>query len=171
MVKYECHICGDDVGGKSSAMMHIRVEHRGSDIDFEILECPWCGIEFYASAANAEDRRFCSSTCQGEWVSEYRSDKDSPRWKGGQVEYGDNWVKARRRALERDEFYCQICGLQKGESHIRIEVHHIVPVRLFDQPEEANRLSNLVALCSRCHGKWEGMPVLPVTDYRPEVRA
>lgn len=83
------------------------------------------------------------------------------RWKGHDsthLNYGAGWGRARRLARERDEV-CQHCG--HGGDERRLEVHHIVPVRHFRRApdtsmSEAHALSNLVLLCSRCHGLAEG---------------
>ena len=61
----------------------------------------------------------------------------------------------RDRVRERDGV-CQHCG-HDGSDH-RLEVHHIVPVRLFRESDErditeAHDPDNLVLLCNRCHGK------------------
>jgi 5-methylcytosine-specific restriction endonuclease McrA len=60
---------------------------------------------------------------------------------------------ARRQVRRRDEV-CQNCG-EDGQDG-RLEVHHIVPFRLFDQSNEtgkrdAHALENLVLLCRPCH--------------------
>lgn len=69
--------------------------------------------------------------------------------------YGRDWKQTRRRALERDGFTCQDCGL-KNDEHLHergtsLHVHHIVPISAFDEPSEGNDLSNLVSLCVECH--------------------
>ena len=42
-----------------------------------------------------------------------------------------------------------------AESDRSHDVHHIKPFRSFHSPEQANRLNNLVTLCSRCHHRAE----------------
>ena len=74
--------------------------------------------------------------------------------------YGDEWQSIREDVLERDNYCCQDCGLTHSEHQRRddlfppnkgLHVHHIRPFRLFDSPEEANQLDNLIALCADCH--------------------
>lgn len=82
------------------------------------------------------------------------------RWDGGgDPYYGKNWHKQRRKTLRRDEFECQNCGMGEEEHEesygMGLDVHHIVPVREFEEKEEANRLDNLVALCRNCHNRLE----------------
>ncbi len=73
------------------------------------------------------------------------------------VDYGPNWEKQRRRALERDGYRCRRCGVPHTPER-PLHVHHIRPFRSFgylpginDAYREANRLENLITLCSRCH--------------------
>ncbi|MBO0844579.1 MAG: HNH endonuclease [Nocardioides sp.] len=53
------------------------------------------------------------------------------------------WKTLRRRVLERDRHTCQACG------HPAEEVDHVVA----PQHGGSHDLSNLVALCSSCHGR------------------
>ncbi len=73
------------------------------------------------------------------------------------LDYGPNWSAQRRRALERDGYRCQRCGAPHTPER-PLHVHHIRPFRTFgyipgvnDAYREANRLDNLITLCSRCH--------------------
>lgn len=73
--------------------------------------------------------------------------------------YGVNWYEMRQQALQRDRFRCQDCGMEQSEHRDEygrgLDVHHIMPVRQFDTPEDANILLNLITLCRDCHRKWE----------------
>mgnify|MGYP002760721558 FL=1 len=57
----------------------------------------------------------------------------------------ESWAQIRKKALERDEYECQYCGVE--EPVAMLEVHHIIPVRL----DGGDELENLVTLCQRCH--------------------
>jgi 5-methylcytosine-specific restriction endonuclease McrA len=78
----------------------------------------------------------------------------------GHLEYGPDWPKQRARALRRDAWKCQECGLTmnahrsiwNGEG---LHVHHVEKLREFDTPEAANRLENLLTVCRRCHHLFE----------------
>jgi 5-methylcytosine-specific restriction endonuclease McrA len=80
----------------------------------------------------------------------------NPNWRGGYSRYyGAEWALARDQVRKRDRI-CQHCGHDGTDR--RLEVHHIVPVRLFREAEDvdvsrAHQLDNLVLLCNRCHGK------------------
>jgi len=70
---------------------------------------------------------------------------------------GERWEEARKAALARDRV-CQDCGTDED-----LHVHHIRPVRTFEDYQDAHGLSNLVVLCSTCHPKWEGRRERPNT--------
>jgi len=116
----------------------------------------------------------CSDKCKAEFHKrneEVRRDRISaaftgnkhPNWQGGRNRYrGENWTRQRRLARIRDKCSCQRCGMSKKEIKRKFgslpEVHHIKPYREFDNNWElANRLENLVCLCSSCHQltEWE----------------
>lgn len=91
------------------------------------------------------------------------------RWEGGNDPYyGANWHDRRRAALERDDYRCQRCDISNKTSKQRysmaLDVHHIVPLREFDDPESANDLDNLVALCRACHNAVESSSLGGVDD-------
>ena len=93
-----------------------------------------------------------------ERMSAARTGAQNPQWKGGVSDsYGAGWGKARERVRERDDV-CQHCGCEGDER--QLDVHHIVPFRLFEQADEtptgkAHELGNLVLLCRPCHRKAE----------------
>ncbi|PSQ39473.1 hypothetical protein BRD13_02840 [Halobacteriales archaeon SW_5_70_135] len=78
----------------------------------------------------------------------------------GHLDYGANWAEQRERALRRDEWKCQECGLTMGAHRCiwdgeGLHVHHVEKLRAFDSTEAANRLENLRTLCRRCHHRVE----------------
>lgn len=80
---------------------------------------------------------------------------------GVSEEYGRNWQNERGKALDRDRWCCQSCGMGQDE-HVEkfgnsLEVHHIIPISEFDEPEEANFGENLITLCRPCHVRWENI--------------
>lgn len=85
-----------------------------------------------------------------------RGGEEHPNWRGGhEPYYGPNWLKQRRKTLERDHHICQVCGApENGKEH---DVHHIIPFKEFGLKlyQEANRLKNLATLCHRCHTSLE----------------
>lgn len=119
--------------------------------------CPECGNVFKEIRANLKTgRRFCSMDCKNRFHSKEMF-KD-----GGARYYGPNWYAQRRAARDRDNHTCQICSRTREDEGRNMPVHHIKRFADFGydpfQNEnylEANQLSNLVTLCSRCHGRLE----------------
>lgn len=103
----------------------------------------------------------CSNECRREWLSEAFSGDGHPNWAGGGNEaYGPGWNQVRTAALERDDYECVNCGKSKAVIGRNPDVHHIVPVRLFDAHDEltvedAHHLENVVCLCVTCHRRAE----------------
>jgi 5-methylcytosine-specific restriction endonuclease McrA len=89
-------------------------------------------------------------------MSESTAGEANPNWRGGyDGRYGPVWGPARDTVVERDEI-CQNCGEDGNER--QLQVHHIIPVRAFRDSSDvsladAHDLSNLVLLCTQCHGK------------------
>lgn len=61
---------------------------------------------------------------------------------------GEDWLEARKFALERDKYICQDCG---KTNKLRMDVHHLIP---WEETHD-NRLENLITLCRSCHIKRE----------------
>ncbi len=79
--------------------------------------------------------------------------RESGAWTNDPNDYGPDWPKIRERVRARDGYCCQVCGLlEDGRQH---DVHHKIPFRQFPSAEQANRLDNLITLCSNCHRKAE----------------
>lgn len=85
-------------------------------------------------------------------------------WKGGVSSeeerrmHGWEWRRRASECYARDKHICQDCGvlcvggvLAREQPSRKIQAHHIIPRRHGGGDE----LSNLVTLCSRCHGKRE----------------
>jgi hypothetical protein len=115
--------------------------------------CDYCGEEGDVLEASVDEkpRRFCSNDCLSAWVSENGGDGDYDHWYGGQGGYYGKWYSVRKQALERDDYQCQRCGKTESEMGRTPDVHHIIPVRTFDDEQDAHRLLNLVCLCRSCH--------------------
>lgn len=73
----------------------------------------------------------------------------------GPSNYFGRWSRSRNRALERDDYCCQICGRGPEELGQNPDVHHIKPLRSFEDPQDAHYIDNLVALCRACHQRVE----------------
>jgi DEAD/DEAH box helicase domain-containing protein len=77
----------------------------------------------------------------------------SGAWSNDPNDYGPGWNRLREAVRARDGYRCQVCGApENGRQH---DVHHKVPFKSFTSIAEANRMDNLVTLCSACHRQAE----------------
>lgn len=121
--------------------------------------CEMCGSDFRRnrSALAKGSATLCSRECHRMWLSKSFTGEGHPNWKGGGNEaYGQGWAAARRRALDRDDYTCVVCGTTKDEIGRNPDVHHIVHVRTFIETPGAEKIDahaprNLVTLCVTCH--------------------
>lgn len=110
--------------------------------------CPQCGKHFQV-AKMQKTRKFCSQDCYHTW----NSGENHPLYTGTRDKYyGPNWYAQGRKARKRDGYRCQCCRITETKLGRKLDVHHIEPFRSFrGDYKRANRLSNLISLCSSCH--------------------
>lgn len=96
------------------------------------------------------DNHFCNGHCQTDYYD--WKGEEHPSWKGGtQTYYGKSWYEMRDRVRQRDGNVCQKCGIGEDELGIKPAVHHYIPVREFDDVNQAHKMENMVQLCQSCH--------------------
>ncbi|MFC4407091.1 HNH endonuclease [Haloarchaeobius iranensis] len=107
--------------------------------------CDECGVEMTVLKSDRERSvgRFCSRDCLSAWMS---TDEE---WDPS--DYSGSWYPVKRAALERDDHECQSCGRTRTDMGREPDVHHIVPVREFDDPQDAHTIENVICLCRSCH--------------------
>jgi 5-methylcytosine-specific restriction endonuclease McrA len=126
------------------------------------VDCSHCGVEIRVPRSKATNQQhvFCDRSCYRRWLSTRRREEgvwsgaDNPNWRpeaNSPETYGSGWSRARRQALERDDYRCQHCGVTRDDLGQNPDVHHQVPVGAFEDTQEAHRLENLVTLCRSCH--------------------
>lgn len=103
--------------------------------------------------AKVVELHFCDEKCRREWVDLQPDFK--PKLGQHSRRRGANWDIQAKQARERDAFACQVCGVTEEELGRQLDVHHKIPYRSFKSNVEANRLENLVSVCSSCHSKLE----------------
>lgn len=130
---------------------------KGGEVE---LVCEQCGGKYSAKRCHVKKSRFCSRSCQGAWVSENMSGKNSPHWNfdltqeeriinRNYPEYRQ-WSKA---VLSRDRYVCQCCG-ERGDE---VEAHHLYSYRHY--PEYALDINYGITLMKDHHRefhKWMG---------------
>ncbi len=138
--------------------INIRSNAEQQKINFQIdpdrhvgsstfIKCPICGEDFHRwdSAIHRHDdkKNFCSKEC---------SDIDRT-FRDCAVRYGHGWSEAKKKARLRDKI-CQICTKTPEQNGRQMDVHHICPMRFFNEDKiKAHKLSNLICLCRSCHKK------------------
>lgn len=149
-----CEICGAKFRPNKPTARFCSRACRGvwwSQHRLETAICPGCGKPFVRSFTRNRIKRYCSRAC---YLANH-SGPDSPSWKGGpEIYYGPEWHSL-ARAIRRRDKVCQDCGKTPQENGRSLEVHHIAPLREFPSYVEANHPSNLKALCSQCHRKYQ----------------
>ena len=174
----ECRECGDEYKVKQSekerskyCSNHCKWVNIGSRVETgkATVDCIECESEFEVRDGRKASAKFCSYGCMGEWRSDNFVGDGNPAWKGGSVLYGRGWnVKKRRQVRIRDQARCQYCGLSEAEHFDKygrkLEVHHIIPARQFEDAEKRNSMENLETLCMTCHRELEKFaPLRPDT--------
>ncbi len=145
-----CHSCienGDDLTELGPKAYAERVTLR--------CEQCRCKMDVLKSRVARSTVRFCSSNCRDTWLSENYYGERHHSWKEGESKYRGTWWYVRRQARKRDDYTCQNCGTSKSELGQNPHVHHVKPIRNFEDPQEAHTLDNVVTLCPSCHHKIE----------------
>jgi 5-methylcytosine-specific restriction endonuclease McrA len=114
--------------------------------------CETCDkpIEKYPSRSH-RNNFFCSVDCRAEWQSENIVGESHHQFKGGKFYYGTSWYQKRKEVRQRDGNVCQVCGITEDENGRKPAVHHIEPVRSFNNPNNAHKMKNMVQVCQSCH--------------------
>jgi 5-methylcytosine-specific restriction endonuclease McrA len=176
-VTLECERCGDNfettpsqVDGKRFCSIECKGEwfsehftgenHPSYDPGKHVEKaCKYCGDKFTVATWELNDDTnagtYCSKECLNEWRRENWVGENNPLYQGGDQYYGENWHRQRRKALKRDQYRCQACRTTTADLPREPSVHHIRPIREYDDPETANTLNNLISLCEPCHAKYE----------------
>lgn len=179
-IEKECQICGKKFKVKPSRKDTVKFcskecKHKWMSKNFSgkdnpyysskiKIECEECGKKVLKMPYEVEQAKhhFCSMKCSHKWRSDKFSGENHPGWKGGREPYyGPNWKRQQKKARKRDNHTCQKCGKTNKELGRELDVHHKTPLRKFKGKdgninfEEANKFSNLISLCQKCHMKVE----------------
>lgn len=98
---------------------------------------------------------------------------DHPNWQGGGKRRGyrgSGWQRIAESVRVMAGRKCEHCGLDESDNGRRLDVNHIVPFHQSKNKSQANKTSNLEALCRSCHmladAKWrKENPIQVVIDF------
>ena len=110
--------------------------------------CLHCGRSFEAPAWYVREGLrvvFCGDGCRRAW--EEGRDEEALRLDGRPGRRGGDWEVRAGQARARDGFACRGCGITEEALGRQLDVHHIVPFRLFPVDGDANRVDNLISVC------------------------
>lgn len=154
-----CDICGESFcyapSLRDGLYCSTSCAHEPDKNKIEV-NCAGCGDSF--ERWPSMDTEYCSLDC---WSDNTCSDS------APSTLYAGVWYKRRQQAMQRDRFECTVCGISNQEHKDRfgrsLEVHHKVPVRLFDSwdcpIEDAHSLRNLITVCRTHHPDAPGSTV------------
>lgn len=147
-----CALCGKSFFPKNRRRKYCsRKCHNESQVTATFIPCQHCGKSFRVFRSVVSKRRFCSRSCQEASMV----GQGSPHWRGGTCRsHGRHWTRIRELVLQRDGI-CQHCGLTHSPSGRTLDIHHIDPRRNYSNQDDANIISNMVALCAPCHSRLE----------------
>lgn len=90
---------------------------------------------------------------KGFWTGKSRPNlslQNHPNWRGGVAffPYPLGWTRTFKEQIGyRDKYKCRVCGVSETDCVRRLSIHHI------DYNKKNLRESNLLSICSSCHGK------------------
>lgn len=132
-----------------------------------IFVCEQCGDEFTDKVSS--ERRFCSASCYGKWVSENLYGESHPLYDPSITDEergrkSAEYFRWREAIFERDNWTCGACNKRGGT----LRAHHLFSYH--DNKHLRYELSNGETMCLPCHDEfhsWNGGTHKPCTpdDY------
>lgn len=164
-VETECDNCGETARRKRWKVENYNHTfcsescHREFRNQRTTVECNHCGSEkvVYRYERERSEDFYCDMDCYFQWQAENYNGPGHHNWRGGKSMYdavkkalgSASWKTYRKRARERGDGVCEMCGDDNGEQGLH--VHHIVPVLAGG----SNHPDNLMLLCQPCHNTVE----------------
>lgn len=148
-----CSECQEKRPWDSVDITQLTPPHEGNK---KTVHCEWCGEKIEKDLSALSEHNFCGNNCKNKWLSEYYKGDNHPNWEENyNSSYTGDWWKNRKKALKRDGFTCQRCATHQNNLEGSLDVHHIKPLRKFDDAQKAHDINNLECLCRKCHHKVE----------------
>lgn len=140
---------------KDDSITQIFKETRANKRELPKCKRPGCN-----NKVKTHQNKYCSYSCASKdrvrlgTNAVVKSGKDNHAFIDG-MSKGVN-RKVKQEVYKRDNKVCQRCNKDVSESsNNTYGVHHIIPKRVFDDYQEADVMTNLITLCSRCHREVE----------------
>lgn len=138
-----CITCKKDYIAKkpNGKYCSIPCEKDGQRKQLLDLQCFCCKKAFQRPSftVRKNTRVFCSTKCRNRTYSQENPNR-----------YGSRWARIRERFVKKHDYTCMVCG-ERNEEKYGLEVHHVVPINEFFDPEDGNVETNLMVLCKTCH--------------------
>ena len=155
-----CVNCGIEIKSKEKTRKYCSFECRNESYkgkarpnrrNRKVKPCDWCGKDVERPASMFRgDLTFCGYDCMARHQSKYNVGEKNGRYRGGvSSARGVGWRDARLKCIKSKKGICEVCG-GKGR-----HVHHKLPFRFFTDCKHANKQSNLMLVCAKCHPKVE----------------
>ncbi len=175
-IKLNCAFCGKQLelqpyrknGVKNnfcsrSCTMKYNLKKRWKDgVKVANVVCNYCGTTFQIPVWELRMRKrrgqkqfFCNRQCFGKWKAVNWCLENNPSWKGGWTAHGKGWSIICKVVRREQGYKCLDCGISEKELGRKLDVHHIIPARLFKTKLESCNRSNLMGDCHPCHMKRE----------------
>jgi len=156
--KYTHNFCSMECLGHYTA----RKRWEGHKPDTVKVQCSYCDNEFEIAKWDFEgkirrgqEQFFCDRACFGAWKSANWNGDANPAWRGGWTPHGTGWDAICEIVRHEQGYQCADCGIIEEQLGRQLDVHHIIPARLFSSKKEASNRKNLIGLCHPCHMKRE----------------
>ncbi len=118
------------------------------------LQCNMCDRLVYKERTKVRKKNFCSRKCDHLYRKTVHSlNPPANILENRKKYYGENWRFITRKVRSEQNYNCMDCGINEVDYGQALSVHHIVPFTTFNTIEEANKRTNLVGVCERCHRK------------------
>lgn len=124
----------------------------------KVISCEVCGKSIIRRPFQERNNwaRFCSKTCKGRVMR----GQNHSQWIDGRSSIsvffrGNDWQNIADKIRKKALYCCEVCGKSQQENGASLDVNHIEPWHNFTSTKEANRVSNLQAVCKSCHRKVE----------------
>ena len=126
------------------------------------VHCAYCGEiktisewDKQQKEKRGQEQFFCDRVCFGKWKSANWNGENNPSWKGGWTPHGTGWGIIRDVVRKEQDYKCKDCKITEDKLGKQLDIHHIIPARLFKRKADASFRTNLVGLCHKCHMKRE----------------